>query len=70
MWFLRRLLEGPVIPVSSIIALEEVTESESVSHPVFSDSMTQWNPPCSSVHGILQARILEWVAISYARRSP
>ena len=26
--------------------------------------------PVSSVHGILQARILEWVAISYSRRSP
>ena len=25
--------------------------------------------PCSSVHGIFQARILEWVAISYARGS-
>ena len=25
--------------------------------------------PDSSVHGILQARILEWVAISYSRRS-
>ena len=26
-------------------------------------------PPGSSVHGILQARILEWVAISYSRES-
>ena len=26
--------------------------------------------PGSSVHGILQARILEWVAISFSRRSP
>ena len=26
-------------------------------------------PPGSSVHGILQARILEWVAISFSRRS-
>ena len=25
------------------------------------------NPPGSSVHGILQARILEWVAISFCR---
>ena len=25
------------------------------------------NPPGSSVHGIFQARILEWVAISYTR---
>ena len=27
------------------------------------------NPPGSSVHGTLQARILEWVAISYSRGS-
>ena len=27
------------------------------------------SPPGSSVHGILQARILEWVDISYSRRS-
>ena len=26
-------------------------------------------PPGSSVHGILQARILEWVAISFSRVS-
>ena len=26
-------------------------------------------PPCSSVHGISQARILEWVAISFSRGS-
>ena len=36
--------------------------------------LTLWNPmdyssPASCVHGILQARILEWVAISYTRRS-
>ena len=28
------------------------------------------NPPGSSVHGILQARILEWVAISLSRNLP
>ena len=28
-----------------------------------------WNPPGSSVHGIFQARTVEWVAISYTRRS-
>ena len=26
-----------------------------------------WSPPTSSVHGVLQARILEWVAISFSR---
>ena len=28
------------------------------------------SPPGSSVHGIFQARILEWVAVSYSRGSP
>ena len=28
-----------------------------------------WSLPGSSVHGIFQARILEWVAISYSRGS-
>ena len=27
------------------------------------------SPPCSSVHGICQARILEWVAILFSRGS-
>ena len=38
---------------------------------VVSDSLRPMDcsPPSSSVHGILQARILEWVAISFSRRS-
>ena len=30
---------------------------------------TDWSLPGSSIHGIFQARILEWVAISFSRRS-
>jgi len=29
--------------------------------------VTPWSPQGSSVHGIFQARILEWVAISFSR---
>ena len=29
--------------------------------------MTPWSPPGFSVHGILQAKILEWVAIPFSR---
>ena len=36
--------------------------------PAFCDPMG-CSPPGSSVHGISQARILEWVAISYSRGS-
>ena len=43
-----------------------------VSRSVVSDSLcdlTDYSPPGSSVHGILQARILEWVAIPFSRGS-
>ena len=38
------------------------------SHSFVFDSM-DWSPPGSSVRGILQARILEWVVISFCRGS-
>ena len=38
------------------------------SCPVLGDPMV-FSPPGSSIHGILQARILEWVAIPCSRRS-
>ena len=31
--------------------------------------MTQWTVADSSVHGIFQTRILEWIAISFSRSS-
>ena len=31
-----------------------------------SDSVHRWQPPGSSVHGILSVRILEWSAISFS----
>ena len=37
-------------------------------YPTLCDPM-DCNPPGSSVHGILQARILEWVVISSSRGS-
>ena len=42
-----------------------------LSHSVVSDSFwpVDYRPPVFSVHGILQARILEWVAISFSRGS-
>ena len=40
------------------------------SHSVVSDSdLMDCSPPGSSVHGIFQARVLEWVAISFFRGS-
>ena len=49
----------------------DISESES---EVPQSCPTLYNPmdcslPSSSVHGIFQARILEWVAISFSRRS-
>ena len=39
------------------------------SCPILCDPMDYSPPPGSSVHGILQARILEWVARLFARQS-
>ena len=38
------------------------------SCPTLCDPM-DWSPPGSSVHGILQERLLEWAAIPFSRRS-
>ena len=52
---------------------QEYTESESESEvaqscPTLCVPM-DCSPPGSSVHGILQARILEWVAISFSKKN-
>ena len=55
---------------------QEVLQSSTIwwwwfSCSVVSDSCDPMDcsPPGSSVHGILQARILEWIAISFSRGS-
>ena len=42
-----------------------------VSHSIMSDSLgpVEYSPPGSSVQGILQAKILEWVAVAFSRGS-
>ena len=49
-----------------------MAKCESVSLSVVSNSYDSMDcsPPDSSVHGILQARILEWVAIPFSRGLP
>ena len=49
-----------IMPIDSVFREEAVI--------VVSDSVVSslCNPPGSSVHGVLQARILEWVAISFS----
>ena len=47
----------------------EEKENEVIqSCPTLCDPM-DCSPPGSSIHGIFQARILEWVAISFSRGS-
>ena len=56
-------------------ARESLTPKLSVVSEVTQLCLTLCDPmdcslPGSSIHGIFQARILEWVAISVSRRSP
>ena len=58
-------------PLFSYFAHYPQVKGESVSHWVVSDSLQLhgYSPPGSSVHGVLQARILEWLAISLSKGS-
>ena len=55
-------------PVDSKTGLPQLLVLVTESYPAVCDSMN-CSPPGSSVHGILQARILEWVAIPFSRGS-
>ena len=50
------------------LLLDMSTCSVTQSCPTLCDHMI-YSPPCSSVHGILQARVLEWIAMSSSRGS-
>ena len=57
-WWLL-MVQDPCVPVCSLTQ----------SCPALCNPM-DYSLPGSSVHGILQARILEWVAIPFSRGSP
>ena len=68
----RNQTGSPALTVDSLPAeLSGKPQSKSVSRSVVSDFLhpMDCSPPGPSVRGILQARILEWVAISFSRGS-
>ena len=52
----------------TILLNERECRTSSVMPRLFANP-TDYSPPGSSVHGILQARILQWVTIPFSRRS-
>ena len=67
----RILRLNKIIYLSNSFSKEVKVKSEievTQSCPTLCDPMDH-NLPGSSIHGILQARILEWVAISFSRGS-
>ena len=66
------LIKDPASPLEQIfISLSSGEKWKLVSQlcPTLCDPMDYCSPPGSSTHGILQARILEWVAIPFSRES-
>ena len=53
-----------IFPITTLIIVIEVAQL----CPTLCDPV-DYSPPGSSIHGIFQASILEWVAISFSRRS-
>ena len=68
--FIEEAVFAPLYILASFVKNKVPIESESEvaqSCPTLSDP-TDGNLPGSSVHGILQARILEWVVITFSKR--
>ena len=59
-------MEWVAISFSNVIKVKSESEVAQ-SCPTLSDQM-DCNLPGSSIHGIFQARVLEWVAISFSGR--
>ena len=76
-WYPRWVLEAnqedpsvwmPLLAIAEYILLDRYTISLSLVWLICNP--LDYSPPDSSVHGISQARILEWVAISFSRDLP
>ena len=63
-----RAWNGHLLGLLGLVPRVKVTILVTQSCPTLCDPM-DCSPPGSSVHGILQARLLEWVAMSFSRES-
>ena len=64
-WYSHLSKSFPQFMIHTVIGFE--SESEVAQSCLTLCDPMDCSPPGSSVHGILQARILEWVAISFSR---
>ena len=64
----RREPETTHLAPTSVLCVPK-SKSEVVQSCLTVSDPMDCNPPGSSIHGILEARVLEWVAISFSRRS-
>ena len=66
-------LKGIKPSLKSLVFMVIVSDLAVLSHSVVSNSAIPWAVDCRpadfSVHGILQARILDWIAIPFSRGS-
>ena len=66
-WYYLLLFKENDVKTFSLEKWKKV-KAKSLSHVQLCDPM-DYSPPGSSIHGVLQARILEWAAISFSRGS-
>ena len=66
---LHHLLKQPSFPHSADTLIKHCMCAQLLSCVQLFCDLMDWSPPGSSVHGIFQARILEWVAIPFSRGS-
>ena len=67
--FVRKVFVGLLIKCILILSLVVCVCMDVQSYPLTLCNPMDYRQPGSPVHGIFQAGILEWVAISFSRRS-
>ena len=65
----KKIFQINSLSLSFPLSLNELKSVSPVSCVLLFANPVDWSLPGSSVHGILQARIPEWVAIPFSRRS-
>ena len=68
LWTMLNAFGTRIVSVLSLVLLSSLPLFSAKSCPTLYDSM-DCSPPVSSIYGIFQPRILEWVAISFSPQS-
>ena len=67
--YLPACYDAAVAKKANPVAREKMANAATMAGMAFANAFLGYSPPGSSIHGIFQARVLEWVAIAFSNLS-